>query len=133
MKAAILLGAALLVVCCTSTAPPSHLNRARRPARKGADEFQQMIWADENGRIPPGAVARALNDAAALKKPLPDRAGVAPASWTWLGPGNIGGRITTILAHPTEPSLLWVNNPGGGIWKSTNAGATFQPVDDFMA
>jgi len=133
MKAATLLGAALWTVSCTSIAPPSHFDRARRPARKGADEFQQMIWADENGRIPPDAFARALTQAAALRKPLPNRAGVTPASWTWLGPGNIGGRITTILTHPTDPNLLWVNNPGGGIWKSTNAGATFQPVDDFMA
>jgi hypothetical protein len=135
MKSAPLLAAALCIAAtaCTTTTPVRHLERARRPARDGADELQRMIWADENGRIPREAMSRALAQAAALKKQIPDRAGVSRSSWTWLGPGNIGGRITTILVHPTDPNLLWVNNPGGGIWKSMNAAATFQPVDDFMA
>ncbi|PYQ49796.1 MAG: hypothetical protein DMF59_12550, partial [Acidobacteria bacterium] len=93
-----------------------------------------MIWSDENGRIPPGAYARALEQAAALRRQThPDRAGVSRSSWTWLGPGNVGGRITSILVHPTDPNLIWVNNPGGGIWKSSNAGTTFEPVNDFLA
>src|SRR5712691_6451681 len=120
---------------CTTATAPLHIERARRPAREGADEFQRMIWSDENGRIPRGAMVRALEQLAAMKKQQlqPDRAGVSRASWTWLGPGNIGGRVTTIVVHPTDANLLWVNNPGGGIWKSTNGGATFQPVDDFLA
>ncbi len=119
---------------CTTATAPQHIERARRPAREGADEFQRMIWSDENGRIPRGAMVRALEQVAAMKKQQlqPDRAGVSRSSWTWLGPGNIGGRVTTIVVHPTDANLLWVNNPGGGIWKSTNGGATFQPVDDFL-
>jgi len=137
MKQVKRLAAALFAVaaaCSTATAP-KHMDRARRPARDGADEFQRMIWSDENGRIPPGAMSRALEQVAAMKarQPHPDRAGVSRSGWTWLGPGNIGGRITTILVHPTDANLIWVNNPGGGIWKSTNGGTTFQPVDDFMA
>ncbi|HYS53234.1 MAG TPA: hypothetical protein VER58_05650 [Thermoanaerobaculia bacterium] len=121
-----------LACACTTTVPQHH--SVRRPTRDGADEFQRMIWSDENGRILPGAYARALDQAAAIRKqPRPDRAGVSRNSWTWLGPGNVGGRITSILVHPTDPNLIWVNNPGGGIWKSANAGTTFQPVNDFLA
>jgi len=125
--------ASLLLVVACSTAVRPH-NAVRRPTREGADEFQRMILSDENGRIAPGAYARAVEQASALRKqPHPERAGVSRNSWTWLGPGNVGGRITSILVHPTDPNLIWVNNPGGGIWKSINGGTTFQPVNDFLA
>jgi photosystem II stability/assembly factor-like uncharacterized protein len=103
--------------------------------RDGADEFLRMQLVDENGQIPPDGYMKALQQIARMKAraPQPNAAGVSRTSWTWLGPGNIGGRITTILVHPTDANLMWVNNPGGGIWKSTNGGTTWQPVNDFLA
>jgi photosystem II stability/assembly factor-like uncharacterized protein len=89
-----------------------------------------MILRDENGHIPADGIARALEHIKHM--PRSNAAGVSRNAWTWLGPGNVGGRITTILVHPTDPNLIWVNNAGGGIWKSTNGGTTFQPVNDFM-
>ncbi|MBX7187700.1 MAG: hypothetical protein K1Y01_21340 [Vicinamibacteria bacterium] len=60
-------------------------------------------------------------------------AGINPGSWTWLGPGNVGGRLRAILIHPTTPSKMWVGSVGGGIWQTTNGGGSWTPVDDFMA
>lgn len=133
MKQAKRLAAALFAIAaaCTTATAPKHVERTRRPARDGADEFQRMIWSDENGRIPADGFRRAIEHVAHM--PRAHAAGVSRNAWTSLGPGNIGGRITTILVHPTDPNLIWVNNPGGGMWKSTNAGATFQPVNDFLA
>ena len=128
MKSACIVIAACIVAACTTTSP-RHLVE-RRPTRDGADEFQRMIWSDENGRIPADGIAKAFQHVAHM--PRSNAAGVSRNAWTWVGPGNVGGRITTILVHPSDPNLIWVNNPGGGIWKSTNAGATFQPVNDFM-
>jgi len=62
-----------------------------------------------------------------------DVAGISRDAWTELGPGNIGGRIRSILIHPTEPNRMWLGSVSGGIWKTTDAGASWQPVNDLMA
>lgn len=45
-------------------------------------------------------------------------------SWTNLGPG-VGGRLSAIVASPTDPNTLLVSSPGGGIWRTNNNGATW--------
>lgn len=57
----------------------------------------------------------------------------APVNWTLLGPGNIGGRIRSILIHPTIPSTMWVGSVSGGVWKTTNAGGTWFALPDLPA
>jgi hypothetical protein len=59
-------------------------------------------------------------------------AGIFPGSWTWLGPGNIGGRIRAIVVKPGDPNTMWLGATSGGIWKTTDGGTTWQPMDDFM-
>ncbi len=54
-------------------------------------------------------------------------------SWTALGPGNIGGRTRALLVHPTTPATMYAAGVAGGIWKTTNGGTTWNPLDDFMA
>ena len=58
---------------------------------------------------------------------------ISPKSWRWLGPGNVGGRIRSIAVHPKKPETMFAGSVGGGIWKTTNGGAGWTPVDDFMA
>lgn len=48
----------------------------------------------------------------------------------WLGPGTMSGRITAIEGVNADNRTLYVGTAGGGIWKSTNAGASFKPVFD---
>lgn len=64
----------------------------------------------------------------------PAAATVAASSLAWqeLGPGNIGGRVRSIVIHPTQPTTLFVGAVAGGVWTSTDAGATWRPVNDFM-
>src|SRR5262249_56308430 len=38
-----------------------------------------------------------------------------------------------IVIHPTITNRMWVGSVGGGIWRSENGGASWFPVDDFMA
>jgi len=59
-------------------------------------------------------------------------AGIFPGSWSWIGPGNIGGRLRAIVIHPTAPNTMWIGSAGGGIWKTTNGGASWFPCDDFL-
>ncbi|MFI5196022.1 MAG: hypothetical protein ACHQD8_02940 [Chitinophagales bacterium] len=48
----------------------------------------------------------------------------------WLGPGTMSGRITAIQGVDADSKTLYVGTAGGGVWKSTNAGASFKPVFD---
>ena len=47
-----------------------------------------------------------------------------------LGPGTMSGRISAIQGVNSEPRILYVGTAGGGVWKSTNAGASFNPIFD---
>ena len=48
-----------------------------------------------------------------------------PTDWTSLGPTNIGGRTRTLLINPNDPTILYAGARGGGVWKSTDAGASW--------
>ena len=54
------------------------------------------------------------------------------SAWSWLGPVATGGRLRTIAISPANPELIFIGSAGGGIWKSTDAGATWTACDDFM-
>ena len=48
-----------------------------------------------------------------------------------LGPGTMSGRIAAIDGVNAENGkTIYVGTAGGGIWKSTNAGASFKPIFD---
>jgi photosystem II stability/assembly factor-like uncharacterized protein len=47
-----------------------------------------------------------------------------------LGPGTMSGRITAIEGVNEDGKTLYVGTAGGGVWKSTNAGAAFKPIFD---
>jgi Tol biopolymer transport system component/photosystem II stability/assembly factor-like uncharacterized protein len=53
--------------------------------------------------------------------------------WSWLGPGNIGGRIRSIVVDPDDVNHVLVGAVSGGIWNTTDGGANWAPVDDFLA
>jgi len=63
----------------------------------------------------------------------PNGAGVEPTGWQWIGSGNIGGRVRAILTDPADPNLLFAGGVGGGVWKTTDGGANWQPVGENMS
>lgn len=54
-------------------------------------------------------------------------------TWASLGPGNIGGRTRTIIINPDNPNIMYAAGVAGGIWKTTNAGASWTPIADLIA
>lgn len=82
--------------------------------------------------LPVTGVMSALALVGAAPPPAP-LAGLSTTSWQWLGPGNIGGRTRAIVIHPTSPDRMLAASAGGGVWFTQNAGARWDPVDDFMA
>lgn len=117
--------------------------------------FRAAQARNDDGRIPPNALRKALKELRGLRsktarKPrvagLPTErvvqpraliaartAGLAQTSWEWLGPGNVGGRTRSIVVDPAAPQKIWVGSVGGGIWHTTDGGAHWAPVDDYMA
>ena len=67
------------------------------------------------------------------KQLLPAKNNPGAGGWTWLGPGNIGGRTRSLLIHPRQPNVLWAGACGGGVWTSTDGGTNWLPCSDFMA
>jgi hypothetical protein len=120
--------------------------RKARPEPDDAGEairWRRLSWVDEKGQVPPNALMTAVQSRldsvshwqrlAAQGDPEAAALGLMPSSWTFRGPQNVGGRTRSLVIHPTNPNILWAASVGGGVWKSTNAGATWTPTDDFMA
>jgi len=108
-----------------------------RPDHPGeAVLFRRLSLQDEKGEIPLDGLMRGVAQAKAMIRSAataPSGGGIGRMTWTWLGPGNIGGRIRSIAISPTNASAIWIGSVSGGIWHSTNGGTTWQVVDDFMA
>lgn len=47
-----------------------------------------------------------------------------------IGPAVMSGRFGDIEGHPTNSRIIYGGAAGGGVWKSSNGGATFQPIFD---
>jgi hypothetical protein len=54
-------------------------------------------------------------------------------TWEYVGANNIGGRVTDVVIDPTQSNTIYISSAGGGVWKSTDGGATFTPSwpDDY--
>ena len=47
-----------------------------------------------------------------------------------IGPALMSGRINDMEAHPTNSRIIYAGTAGGGVWKSNDGGATFNPIFD---
>jgi photosystem II stability/assembly factor-like uncharacterized protein/uncharacterized protein YdcH (DUF465 family) len=47
-----------------------------------------------------------------------------------IGPAGMSGRITTIDAVVADPNQIWIGAASGGVWKTKNAGASWESVFD---
>ena len=66
---------------------------------------------------------------------------LSSSNWSPLGPapiasgqrpggGPVSGRIAGIAADPNNANILYVAPAGGGVWKTTDGGATWNPLTD---
>lgn len=47
-----------------------------------------------------------------------------------IGPALMSGRINDIEVHPTNSRIIYAGAAGGGVWKSTDGGTSFNPIFD---
>jgi photosystem II stability/assembly factor-like uncharacterized protein len=60
-----------------------------------------------------------------------DDSGIAKAfRWRNVGPANMSGRISDIEALDEDFTTVLIGSASGGVWKSVNAGTTWEPIFD---
>src|SRR5690349_3672296 len=64
---------------------------------------------------------------------VPAAASAGGLQWKQLGPYNIGGRVTDVVADRFTPNAAFAAVSGGGIWKTTDGGANWTSIwpDDY--
>lgn len=100
------------------------------PAQRGIDFYKQRAYPfdklDRESRINAIEYEKAMHyknsGNAYLLSQIPE--------WRPIGPFNIGGRVKSIACHPTERGLVYIGTAAGGIWRTRDYGATWEPVFD---
>lgn len=122
----------------------------RKEKGKGFKAFNRWSYfyrsrIDETGRIPNPAVtyleyqkqtAIQQNKLATSSNSINQ----VPGNWNYVGPtngvpvsGGGAGRLTFVEFHPTNPNIIYVGAPAGGLWVTTNGGSTWSTNTDKMA
>jgi len=53
-----------------------------------------------------------------------------PSAWVAAGPYNVGGRLTDVVADPTNPSRVYAAAAAGGVFRSNDMGSTWTALFD---
>jgi photosystem II stability/assembly factor-like uncharacterized protein len=116
----------ILFLCsCTNSTTENSGSVSESPSGKTPHDFMFMQRAYPSGEIKRDAYRNAVR----WKKEQQQRNAVNQV-WEFAGPVNIGGRITDIEIPSGEAQTYYVGAASGGIFKTTNAGATWNPIFD---
>lgn len=91
------------------------------------DEIRQKELEFARGLPTKESLARARKDAGLS----PDAGQVV--TWNARGPKNVGGRTRALAIDVSNPNIMLAGGVSGGMWRSTNAGATWQKQTDVGA
>src|SRR5258707_9791953 len=59
----------------------------------------------------------------------PDAGQFSGLKWRLIGPFR-AGRVTAVAGVPGDPNTYYFGTPGGGVWKTNDAGQVWQPIFD---
>ncbi len=114
--------------------------RLREHGPKRADAPQEAMQFFLDQRLAPGMTAYpiqqvqdAIHWARQREQQVLAQRGSLPGgidSWEEVGPGNIGGRTRAILINPDDPDIMYAAGVAGGVFKTTDAGASWAPTSD---
>jgi len=60
----------------------------------------------------------------------PEESALKNLKWRAIGPSIMGGRIDDVAVVEGNASTFYIAAATGGVWKTTNAGTTFEPIFD---
>lgn len=78
------------------------------------------------------AMLQAIDAANKMKKRLHKPDG-ANAEWEFVGPTNIGGRISALVYNPLDPQIIYAGAATGGVFKSIDGGQNWFAIFDDQA
>ncbi|MEZ4911115.1 MAG: hypothetical protein R2774_09670 [Saprospiraceae bacterium] len=64
---------------------------------------------------------------------LPQSSARNSVEWRLEGPGNIGARANTIAIHPNNANIMYLGFSEGGVFKTEDAGISWEPIFDAQA
>lgn len=105
-----------------STSSP-HASLESKAAR--AEYFQRMLQDPRTGKIPANIRSREVAFTKKTMQDLPPQKRAANFEWQDLGPTNVGGRTRALVIDIADPNTILAGGVAGGIWKSTDDGATW--------
>lgn len=78
-----------------------------------------------------------ISEYEAFKRSLSKSNRATSGDWESMGPyttqGNSGlGRINCMAHHPSDPNIMWVGTPNGGLWKTTNGGSSWEIISNYF-
>lgn len=140
-RSVVMLSVVVVVISCTSSStPPPPPAQTFVPAQgsEGNPEARER-WYWEQRTFPAGSIPIDVHRGA-LQRELADvRTMAGEEQWTNLGPAplldityafqtvqNSSGRALTVAVHPNDPRTLLLGTAQGGVWKSTDRGATWR-------
>lgn len=148
-----LAAAVSIVAACVPSTPSLKVAQAPRAetpferfelGREGGVQSRDAWFWDQRS-YPTGSIPYEVHRRAAAAELARGRVAAADGDeWVELGPRplrdlaygsfgsrqNASGRLMTVAPHPTDPNIVLVGAAQGGIWKSTDRGATFRPVGE---
>jgi photosystem II stability/assembly factor-like uncharacterized protein len=95
------------------------------------NDYFYLQRVSRDGRLNVHARAQAMAHARFLRARLVAFSGLdAAGEWETRGPFNVGGRVTDLVGDPANANKFYVGAASGGVWKTTDGGATFTPIFD---
>jgi photosystem II stability/assembly factor-like uncharacterized protein len=98
--------------------------------------FEMMKWNNTQRAYPASTIPLGWREKAAKELAsmgLKKSESVQQLNWVGVGPNNIGGRVRSIAFDPLNSSTLYCGSVSGGVWKSTNSGASWNVLNDAAA
>ncbi|MCI0698748.1 T9SS type A sorting domain-containing protein [candidate division KSB1 bacterium] len=137
LLAAVLIG---IFYWMAASTPPSQqtgalAHHSRVEEKRGPDQ-RPSEWAWLQRTFPyfksdPTAHVEALEQAQAARR-LAKPSENTPR-WQLAGPTNIGGRVSALAINPQNPAIVYAGAATGGVFKSNDRGATWNPIFDEQA
>jgi hypothetical protein len=104
---------------------------AEKPAYS-AHEGRYQLWQELHSNVNTGEIHTEDYDAAfAALNAMPQKKSAANLSFIEEGPNNVGGRTRGIAVDRNNTNIIYAGSVSGGLFKSTNKGGIWKPVQGF--
>ena len=110
--------------------------RGRRSMALMNRQYQLDTESNENGPPTAAQLFRAQEQRHQVERvsaeAVAKSAGIQPAQWQSIGPGNVAGRVRAIAFDPSNTQRVLIGTASGGLWISDDTGASWRANHDFL-